>query len=391
MTCLNPTPVRIGMTGTFDGTQYRVVGRLVMGVVEDGEIYDWQEFNLETGTGKTATLVYERTERGGEWRFFTMFEPQYPITAEDAATKRVGDPINLDGTDLRVTLVEQSRVYHIEGKAPEGVETGDHANYFNAEGDAVMDVVSWTGQEVECYHGATLSYSVVAEAFNLRRSAFSSLFQRPGYGGAASNPATKVVLGLIVAVIASGGFVLFFPRTRSRPPAVIRTSAPPAIVKVGSAGRLKGTDYRVQSHALVEVALQGRAFRRHEYGLATGFGDKALLVCGSKPGVSDWVLYTPFHPAEPLTPHQAGAIRLGQTVNVDGVVAKVSELCQSTTRLVEAAEADAPSNGDVMYCFAGSGDYYQLLVRWNSYRIEFFQGQVVAEAHVVAAFKSQPR
>jgi len=35
-------------------------------VVEDGEIYHWNEFNLLSETGETATLVFERTERGAE-------------------------------------------------------------------------------------------------------------------------------------------------------------------------------------------------------------------------------------------------------------------------------------------------------------------------------------
>jgi len=86
-----------------------------------------------------------------------------------------------------------------------------------------------------------------------------------------------------------------------------------------------------------------------------------------------------------------GAIRLGQRLNVDGVVAKVSELFQSTTLLVEAAEADASNKGDVMYCLAGSGDHHQLLVRWNSYRIEFFEGRAIPESEVTAAFKPARR
>jgi len=141
----------------------------------------------------------------------------------------------------------------------------------------------------------------------------------------------------------------------SRSDGCLRSSGPPppaARLKAGSTGRLKGTDYRIQSHALVEVALQGRQFQRQEYGLASDYGDKALLVCGPGPGASDWMLYTPLHPAEPLTPQQAGAIRLGQTINVDGVGVRVSELFQSTTRLVEAAEADRAEQRrrDVLFC-----------------------------------------
>jgi hypothetical protein len=358
-----------------------------MGVVEGGEIYYWQEFNLETGTGKNATLVYERTERGGEWRFFTMFEPQYPITAADAATKHAGDPINLDGTDVRITLVEQSRVYHVEGKAPEGVAVGEYANYFNAERGSIMDVVSWTGQEVECYHGVTLPYSVIAQAFNIRLPAFNTVFQTHTYAGSSSNTAAKLLFGVIAAILIVAALIFFIPSRR--PPAVIKTSAPPALFKAGINGKLDGTDYRIQCRALVEVALQGLQFQRQEYGLATDAEDKALLVCGAKPGTKEWVLYTALHPSEPLTPKQAGAVRVGQAVNVDGVVAKVSELFQSTTLLVDAAEADAPNKGDVMYCFAGNGDYYQLLVRWNSYRIEFFRGRSLPEAEVTAAFKAR--
>ena len=93
MSYSNPTPIRIGMTGTIAGTQYRVVGRVVLGEEEDGETYYWNEFNLESDGGGAATLVYEQTEHGGEWRLFRMFEPDHPLTAADAATKRVGDPL----------------------------------------------------------------------------------------------------------------------------------------------------------------------------------------------------------------------------------------------------------------------------------------------------------
>jgi hypothetical protein len=388
MSFTNPTPIKVGMTGTISGTQYHVAGRVVLGVVERGQTYYWNEFNLQTDAGEAATLVYERTERGGEWRLFTLFEPQYPITAEDAATKRAGDPLNLDGTDVHVTLVEQSRVYFIEGTAPEGVEVGDIANYFNAEGGDYMDVVSWTGQEVECYHGVNLPWSVVAAAFNIRLPDFSSLLQSEDDGSGSSGVASKVLVGLVAATIVLGGCLWFF--SGRRPPPVIKTSAPPSRLTPGSTGALKGVEFRIQSHALVEIALVGRKFERHEYYLSNDDGDKALLVCGSRPGAKDWILYTPIHPASPMTPQQAGAVRLGQTVNVEGAVAQVTDLFQSTIRLVESPEADAPRNGDVLFCFSGASDRVQLLARWNATRIEFFQGQALPETDVTTAFKPQP-
>ena len=151
MSFANPTPLRIGMTGTLAGKTYRVAGRVVMGMEDAGETYYWNEFNLVTDEGESVTLVHEQTESGVEWKLFTMFEPEYPMTATDAATKRVADRLNLEETDLLVTLVDESRVYHIEGEAPEGVEVGDVAHYFNAEGGNRMLVVSWTGEEVEFF------------------------------------------------------------------------------------------------------------------------------------------------------------------------------------------------------------------------------------------------
>ena len=384
MSFANPTPIKLGITGSFSGSQYRVVGRVVMGVVEGGQTYYWNEFNLEADAGDSATLVYEQTERGGEWRLFTLFEPESPITAQDAATKRAGDPINLDGTDVRVTLVEQSRVYFIEGKAPEGVEVGDVANYFNAEAGGKMDVVSWTGEEVECYHGVDLPREVVSAAFNIRLPDFSSLLQAPNAGYDSSGLASKVIAGLAVLIIAFAGYFSFFQNRR--PPAVIRTSAPASSLTIGSSGILKEKEFRVQNHMLVEIALVGRKFERHEYCLANDAGDKALLVCGSTSGAKDWILFTPLHPAEPLTPQQAGAVRLGQTVNVDGIVARVSGLFQSTIRLVEGPEADKLKNGDVLFCFSGRSEYVQLYVRWNANRIDFFSGQTLSEKDVAAAF-----
>jgi hypothetical protein len=153
----NPTKIALGATGLFHGQKYRVIGRVLLGEMEDSMIYCWNEFNLVTDSGEAATLVFEQTDRGPEWRWFTMFEPEFPMPAEDAATKRVGDVVNLDGVDVTVTLVQESRIYLIDGQAPEGQKVGSRANYFNAEAGSKMIVVSWTGKEMEYYKGVTIT------------------------------------------------------------------------------------------------------------------------------------------------------------------------------------------------------------------------------------------
>jgi hypothetical protein len=382
----NPTPIRIGMTGNLSGRQYRVVGRVVLGEEEDGETYYWNEFNLESDGGEAATLVYEETEHGGEWRLFQMFEPEHPMTAAEAANKRAGDPLNFDGTQMFVRLVSTSRVYAIEGKAPEAV--GDVAHYFNAVAGNTMIVVSWTGEEVEFYKGLDLSQTTVSSAFNVRIVDFSRLFPAPGGHRRFSGLVAGLVGALVVVILVVVGLHSF--TSSRRPPAIVRTGAPASPLAVGQTGTLGGTRFQVQSHLLVEMAMVDRKFDRHEYLLSDDQGTKALLVRGSKPGAGDWWLFQPLQPLTPLSPPQAAAVRWGQTVNLDGIAAKVSELFQATLREVESPEASDLNPGDVFFGFTARTQNAQLLVRWNANYINFFQGQALLEKEVVAAFGHPP-
>ena len=87
-----------------------------------------------------------------------------------------------------------------------------------------------------------------------------------------------------------------------------------------------------------------------------------------------------------MTPQQAGAIRSGETVNVDGITAHVADLFQSTIRRMESPEADLLKEGDVLYGFAAKSSDVELLVRWNSSHIEFYQGQPLSQTELTAAF-----
>jgi hypothetical protein len=385
----NPTPIRIGMTGNISGKQYRVVGRVVLGEEEEGGAYYWNEFNLESDGGEVATLVYEETEGGGEWRLFHLFQPACPMTTKNAATKREGDPLDLEGMHMFVRLVSKSRVYHIEGKAPEGIEVGEEAHYFNAVTGNNMIVVSWTGEEVEFYRGLDLSPTTVSSAFNVRLVDFSRLFRAPGGRSRLPGLVAGLVGALVLVILAVVGFRSF--TSSRRPLAIVRMGAPASPLTVGKAGSLRGTHFQLQSHLLVEMAMVGRKFDRHEYLLSDDEGAKALLVRGSKPGARDWWLFKPLQPETPLSPQQAAAVRWGQRVDVNALVAPVSELFQSTIHHVESPEASDLNPGDVFFGFSGKTQSAQLLVRWNANYINFFQGVAVQEKEVLAAFGQSPR
>ena len=384
------------MHGDFGGKDYQLVGRVVMGVTDDGETYYWNEFNLQTQAGENATLVYEETERGGEWRLFTLFEPEYPMTAADAATKRAGDRLNLNGTDVRVTLVDSSRVYRIEGKAPEGVEIGDVANYFNAEAGDVMQVVSWTGEEVEYYNGVTLARGTVDAIFNLPPLAPEKTFSGSGnsssWSGSDSESSGSSWSFPLKAIIAVGVlFCFLFGRNLScstsheaTPVIKIYAASPP--LTVGATGKWSEKNFRITAHAAVEIAAVGAIYERNEYELTDDDGNITLLVCGEKPGAKDWILFAPLAPLVPPTAQQSAAQKAGDTVNIDGVVAVVSELFQSTVTHLENVAPSGWHTGDTRYGYAAQSEHASLLVRWNSSRIVFYRGKNVSAKDIAAAF-----
>jgi hypothetical protein len=380
----NPTPVTVGMSGTFVGRRYRVAGRVVLGMDEEGETYYWNEYNLVGADGNSATLVYEESEQEGEWRLFTFFEPRNPMSVGEAATKRVGDPVTFDDRLMRVTLVDESRVYHIEGEAPEGVEVGDLARYFNAGVGNGMVVVSWTGDEIEFYRGLDLPSAAVAAAFGLPSERFLRAL-RPRADTAASKGWVGKLVGALLVVMMM--FVVYSScRARRHQAAPAKPKTPPAPLALGAAGQLNGANYRIRSHTVVEMAQVGLLYDRHEYELFDEGEGRELLVFDSKSERESWFLFTPIQPARPLTARQAAARRTGEQVDLDGISARVTELFRATIRQAQSLEQSTLTNGAVLYGFAARSGTNQFLARWNEDGITFYRGRRLPAKVVTDAF-----
>jgi hypothetical protein len=380
----NPTQIRPGLTAKFPDHRFTVIGRAVLGMVEAGRNYYWNEFYLEASGGQLATLVFEETGEGGKWRLFSMVEPENPITAQDAASKRTGDSIHFHHAAFFITRVAQSRVYYVEGKAPEGIAVGQVADYFNAQSGQNMVVVSWTGNEVEYYEGATISRGAVASAFGLSGLAawqFALTGGRRWFNRRVLVPC--VVLLFLVTIPAT---ILSNLPSSKRPSPVTVLNAAPSPLSVGASGVLNGVSYRITGHTLVETAEVGLRFQHHEYALHDEDENEALLIQDPRPNAQTWYLGTPLHPQVPLAPRQAGNIRQGQTVEVEGRAVRVSELFRCT---IGQAENSSPFNlqpGQVLYGFSGSMGSNLLLVRWNEVDIAYHQ-LAPLPAQTVSAFK----
>src|SRR5689334_5144125 len=222
-----------------------------MSMEEDGVTYCWNEFHLVAPDGSSATLVQEEGRHGPEWRIFRLIDPPPAIDLAEAARHRVGDQIQLLGETLRITCVDESRVVRIVGQAPEGVEEGDVARYFNAESGNQMIVVSWTGDEIEVFRGVQLPGHAVHRAFGL--PAPPVRLQPAGVEESARSPwLRRAIVTGVIALIGVGVFASRGPGwsrfTRARP----APQPPKPQLPIGASGVIEGSRYRVTGRAQVE-------------------------------------------------------------------------------------------------------------------------------------------
>ncbi len=381
------------MRGNFGGQTYQILGRSVLGEMENSQTYYWNEFNLQTDAGETATLVFDETETTSQWRLFTEFDPEYPMTAADAASKSVGDRINLVGDDVQVVFRGSSRVYSIEGQGPEGEAVGAVAHYFNALAGTVMEVVSWTGDEVEFYHGVQLTPGMVASAFGLSQDLSDAPFA--SFSGSGSG---NYLSGAKFAVIVGAVLVLFFavfgrslscsPDREAQP--VKKTPAGPPPLAVGATGTLFDKEYRITAHALVQITEVGSKWERHEYELTDDLGTKYLLVPGEHAAAQDWMFFEPLAPLIAPTAQQAAAKQVGDLVELDQFTGKVNEIFLSTPESLDGSETGLWQNGVVTYGLRGTNEYRTLLARWNAAGIQYYRGRPLPAKSAAASFHAAP-
>ena len=120
--------------------------------------------------------------------------------------------------------------------------------------------------------------------------------------------------------------------------------------------------------------------------MADNNGDSALLIFGAKNGSADWILYTPFEPANLITPQQAAALRVGDSITPEATTIKVTELFQTKIQQAE-GELAGVTTGAIFYGLKVEDKNDRLLVRWKEGGITFYRGKPIAEKTVSAAFK----
>jgi hypothetical protein len=178
---LPASPIRLGQFATFDGVKWMVVGRVRY---RDEEW--WDEWLLMTEEGKYQWLV----ESDGDFSLYQPFAPTSPVDPN-----QVGDSVDLEGIEAKVTERGQATIAYLEGELTWKARIGDKMNYVEAEHDDGIYSIEWTENEIEFFRGQEIDQSEVYQAFGFDAGAPSIGTAAKAGGGAASG------VVLIVAVI----------------------------------------------------------------------------------------------------------------------------------------------------------------------------------------------
>ena len=374
------------MRGMLLGVQYRVAGRMRMSLQADGQTWFWTEYYLVGPNDSDATLVYEDADGGAAWRLFKWVDLDPPMSAAQAASRQEGDSVELLGRTARVTSVGDTRVWNVDGQAPDGVQEGDTARCFNAERGNEMVVVSWTGDEVECYSGQLISPYVVKAAFNLTEAP-TGLTSVPAATRESSNPiASRILSWAILAVSLTSVALMVASAVHSNSPRKLeRLTVSKPRLQPGKSGTLAGERYRIQSRITVEIQRVGRSHTRHEYLLVNSAGESAVLIQGSESSDGVWSLLKPIVPKPELTPSQAGEAKLGDPVLQTESPLRLTQMFQ--TRVLSVQGEHPWFVGAFLYGFEARGDDNRAVARWRPDTIEVHQAVSLAASDVTAAFR----
>jgi hypothetical protein len=161
----NPTPLRIGMKARFGAKEYELIGRTVFSMMEEGETYYWQEFELLAPDGEVLYLEYE----DGHYKLLEPFTPTSPIGPQEIAALHPGSSINLDGTRLLVTEIGQSTLCFVEGELTYAAKVGSQRGYLDAQGFPSAYSILWDEDEIGYYRGRPLAPRDIFVAFGLKQ------------------------------------------------------------------------------------------------------------------------------------------------------------------------------------------------------------------------------
>ena len=105
-------PLNVGASCTIQGTPYHATSHALVEMAEVGTKWQQHEYTFTNDAGDTALLVCQ----GKEWVWYQLLSLANRITPQQAAAKKVGDPVLVEGFTGRVSELFQMTVEQADGQ-----------------------------------------------------------------------------------------------------------------------------------------------------------------------------------------------------------------------------------------------------------------------------------
>jgi hypothetical protein len=148
---------------------------------------------------------------------------------------------------------------------------------------------------------------------------------------------------------------------------------------------LDGHRCRVTGRAVFGVS-QGETYSWNEFRLVDDSGDLATLVHEETEDGPTWQLFLPFTPVRPIPAYEAEVKFVGQTMELEGVLATIKFKGKSVLHFLEGERSDNERVGDVASYFNAESDNREFVVSWTGDKVECYRGKNLSAAKVAEAF-----
>jgi hypothetical protein len=160
----------------------------------------------------------------------------------------------------------------------------------------------------------------------------------------------------------------------------------PTPLRLGASGLLDGHRCRVTGRAVYGVVEHGETYYWNEFRLVDDSGDLATLVYEEAESGPTWQLFLPFTPARPIPAYEAEVRPVGQTIELEGVLATIKFKGKSFLHFLEGERSDDEHVGDVANYFNAESDNREFVVSWTDDKVECYRGKNLTAARVAEAF-----
>lgn len=157
------------------GREYTVVGSVTLGVYEEGELYPWTEFMLESEDGDEFTLEFD----DGQWIAMRDWKPNQRMEPEHMRALRAGQFLTIDGIKMRIKVKAMAHLQTVEGVMDLAFPGETQWEYIDGTTATELFSAEWTRERVNWVRGKRLSHAEVAQGFG--KNAFSA--PNMGYSG----------------------------------------------------------------------------------------------------------------------------------------------------------------------------------------------------------------